>query len=105
MILTLLWLTVSTSFLVSAQQELASQGKSSNASFPLSANEEESSSPFGSTTEEKAPSGNSLSEEYLHDVDHEEYFRLTSLQYDMRYAPGVYIAFHGELLVPPPNVA
>lgn len=70
----------------------------------LNGNEEETSNPFGNNTEEKAPnSGNSFSEEYLHiqHINH-PYFSKTS-QYHKFENADIYIAFHGELLVPPPN--
>ena len=40
----------------------------------LPATEEEAANPFGNTTEEKAPSSSSFSEEYLHDHHKAEYF-------------------------------
>lgn len=105
MILTLLWLTVSTPFVVSFQQEMAKQGLSTNSTSPLSTDDEDSSNPFGNNTEEK-PASNasvSLAEEYLHDSHKAEYlFSVTSTYHKCENA-GTYTAFHGELLVPPPN--
>ncbi len=72
---------------------------------PSTDNEEETANPFGNTTEEKAPSSTSFSEEYLHDHHTTDYFFSTVLQYHKCENAGTYIAFHGELLVPPPNVA
>lgn len=68
--------------------------------------EEEPTNPFGNTTEEKAPGGSSsLSEEYLHDHHHTDRVALLiSVDHSLQNA-GTYIAFHGELLVPPPNQA
>lgn len=105
MILALLWLTVSNPF-VYASQEKAKQCKMANASSPMDASDEESANPLGNSSEEKNPNSNtSFSEEYLHDHHVEEYsFSITS-QYHKCENSDTYIAFHGELLVPPPNVA
>lgn len=103
MILALLWLTISTPFVFSAQQEIAKA--SPIESSPLSGCEEDSTNPFGNNTEEKVPSSTSLSEEYLHDHHAHEHFFTEMLQYYDKGNDGTYIAFHGELLVPPPNAA
>lgn len=107
MMLTLLWLTISTPFVVSFQDEMARQGITANDSSPVSSDEEDTSNPFGNNTEEK-PASNasiSLSEEYLHDSHKAEYlFAVTSTYHKCENAD-TYTAFHGELLVPPPNRA
>jgi hypothetical protein len=107
MILALIWLTVSPPFVFAHQQELGKQNKITCDSFPLDSNEEENSTnPFGNTTEEKNPSSStSFSEEYLHQHHIEEHFFSIASQYHKCENAGTYIAFHGELLVPPPNVA
>ena len=104
MILALLWLTISAPFVLAGQQELAKQDKMAKAATPLAGSEEDTANPFGST-EEKAPSGNSFSEEYLHDHHKSDYSSSLSLQYHKCENAGTYIAFHGELLVPPPNAS
>ena len=104
MILALLWLTVSLPFTYASQQELAKDSiEKKHSAFPSS--EEESCNPF-SGTEEKAPtSGSQVSEEYLHDNHKSEYlFTIVSTFHKLENA-GTYIAFHGELLVPPPNAS
>lgn len=104
MIVALLWLTISAPFVFAGQQKLANQCKTTaHAETPLPCSEEESSNPFGNTTEEKAPSSSSFSEEYLHDNHKSDYFFSISSQYHKIEDSGTYIAFHGELLVPPPN--
>jgi hypothetical protein len=104
MIVALLWLTVSAPFVFAAQQELAKQEKTSNNGSPLSGSEEETTNPLGNTTEEKAPSGsNNFSEEYLHDHHVDDHFFSIDLQYHKCENAGTYVAYHGELLVPPPN--
>jgi hypothetical protein len=106
MILALLWLTISAPFVFASQQQQARQDKMANAGTPINGNEEEAANPFGNTTEEKAPNGsNSLSEEYLHDHPITDHFFSIALQYHTLENAGTYVAFHGELLVPPPNLA
>jgi len=106
MILTLLWLTISTPFVFASQQELAKHKMENNKS-PLCGNEDDASNPLGNNTEEKVPSsGNSLSEEYIHDhhITH-PYLVSEDSQYHKCENADIYIAFHGELLVPPPDAA
>jgi hypothetical protein len=105
MILALLWLTVSTPFVFASQQYLANQGKIADASTPLSETEEEASNPYSSNTEEKNPTSTSFSEEFLHDHPVTPAFHPETLQYHKGENDATYIAFHGELLVPPPNAA
>ena len=106
MIAALLWLTISAPFVYAGQQKLAQQENTTNSPVPLATNEEESSNPFGNTTEEKAPSGsNSFSEEYIHDHHKQDHFFSIILRYYNCENAGTYIAFHGELDVPPPDLA
>lgn len=98
MILALLWLTVSTPFVFNSQKERSSQQLSANAGT-----EEETANPFGNTTEEKTPNSSSFSEEYLHDHHGADHFLLIVSQYHKCENSGTYTAFHGELLVRPPN--
>lgn len=105
MIAALLWLTISAPFVYAGQQEIAKQSKTANTNTAFPGNEEEASNPFGNTTEEKAPSSSSFSEEYLHDHHNTEYFFSISSQSHKSENAGTYIAFHGELHVPPPNPA
>lgn len=104
MIVALSWLTVSMPFVYASQQEWAKITHSANGS-PLSGNEEESSCPMGNATEEKAPSSTNLSEEYLHDHFTTHHFSSELSTYHKSDDDGTYIAFHGEMLVPPPNQA
>ncbi len=106
MTLALLWLTVSAPYVFESQQEAIKYGKITAADCPLSDNEEETANPFGNTTEEKAPGGiNSFSEEFLHDHHKADHFLSLASTYHKGDDAGTYIAFHGELLVPPPNMA
>jgi hypothetical protein len=101
-IVALLWLTVSLPFVNAVQQGYELCSDSDSADNPFAGSEEEA--PRGGT-EEKAPGNNSLSEEYLHDQHKAEYFFSVQAEYHKCENAGTYHAFHGELLVPPPNVA
>ena len=101
MILTLLWLTVSVSFVYSSQQD-SGQDQSSTATLPAD-NEEESANPFGNNTEEKNPGNTSFSEEYLHHTDSGSHFISSGIAFMAGEKASLYVAFHGVLVVPPPN--
>lgn len=107
MILALFWLTISTPFVYASELKLFGSNQMTNTqSSPIDANEEDCANPFGNTTEEKNPnSNNTFSEEYLHELHlHDHFFFTVSQNYSSENAD-TYIAFHGELLVPPPDVA
>ena len=105
MITALLWLTVSLPFVYASQQEVAKQSQASNSNI-LGAEEENSGNSLNNTTEEKKPSGNnSISEEYLHHHRMDDNFISTISRNHQCENSGVYNAFHGEVQVPPPNVA
>ena len=104
MILALLWLTVSTPFVYASQQELAKQSKVASTDFGTT--EEETNNSPSNTTEEKKPSGSSsVSEEYLHNHHSDDHRIAPGSQFHKSENTGVYNAFHGEVHVPPPNVA
>ena len=104
MILTLLWLTISTPLVFASQQELAGKHQMEKTNSPLTNSDEESSNPLGNNTDEKAPNPNNFAEEYLHEHPvTEHHFISETRQYYKCEDDGIYIAYHGELLVPPPN--
>jgi hypothetical protein len=101
MIASLLWLTISTPFVYAAQQQQKAYSQ------PMPADEEipgaEENNPFSNTTEEKAESGSGSLSEYLHHI-HELIHPAGSLhKHNCSHDFSVYVAFHGELLCPPPN--
>ena len=104
--LVLLWLTVSTPFIVATQQELAKQQKTMSVDLPISDNEDDNTDASGNNNvEEKVPGTSSLSEEYLH--EHHvapDFGAILARNYKLENS-GTYIAFHGELHAPPPNAA
>src|SRR5574339_1317471 len=102
MIVALLWLTISAPFVFQQQQEMAKQDSSACADLAIQTTEEEAN-PFSGATEEKAPKTlNTFSEEYLHSHHSSEYFLSIASQFHKCENAGTYVAYHGELLVPPP---
>ena len=105
MILALLWLTVHTPFVGAFKQEMAKQVKMENTQPDL-ALEEDNSNPLGNNTEEKTPSTpTSITEEYIHHAESIHFFLSQSAKFYQYTNADTYTAFHGELLVPPPNAA
>lgn len=102
MVLALLWLTVSAPFIYACQQELMKDCKISQVN-PLVDNEDDTSGAMSNSTEEKSPNTSSFSEEYLHDQHAADYLFTIALQYHKFENAGTYIAYHGEVQVPPPN--
>jgi hypothetical protein len=102
MVLALLWLTISPAF-VPVPPDSTKKGKIENGKPANAANEEESSK--NPTTEEKVPGSNSFSEEYIHAHHETHYFFTLVSTFHKLENSDTYIAFHGELLVPPPNHA
>ena len=107
MMIALAWLTISVPFVLETQKNLAKISKITLDQSPLAGTEEESGNPIGNnSTEEKAPKTlNTFSEEYLHDHHISDHLFSLALQYYKHENAGIYIAYHGEPLVPPPNVA
>lgn len=105
MIFALLWLTVSAPFVVAGQKEIAKYEKLTNHNFTPFSSEDDAANPFGNNTEEKCPNSSSFSEEYLHDHNKSDYAFSIIARYHKCESAGTYIAYHGELLVPPPNQA
>lgn len=106
MMLTLLWLTISTPFVIDSQQELAKQHNTLSTELPMNDGEDETADSGSNNIEEKVPGGgNTFSEEFLHEHHSTHYFFSQVSQYHKLENSDTYIAFHGELLVPPPNAA
>lgn len=102
LMVTLFWLTISTPFVIACQQELAKQQKVLKASNPMSETADDSAN---NNIEEKVPSSTNLTEEFLHHHHTEHSFFVKTSLYHKLENSDTYIAFHGELHVPPPNPA
>lgn len=93
MMLALIWLTASLPYVYEAQQAAKKTvSQTTNSGNPLSG-----------TTEEKTSSVNSLSEEYLHHIEDQVDFTVIKKSHVQPHFEDVYIAFHGELISPPPE--
>ncbi|MCG2613899.1 hypothetical protein LZZ85_06385 [Terrimonas sp. NA20] len=107
MLLMMVWLTVSTPFVFASQSKAAYQqalsAASSQSTDDSTADDEQACTPLGGTEEKTSNGVNSISEEYLH-MD-SELFHLAelSLNHTPQHTISEYVAFHGELLCPPPN--
>jgi hypothetical protein len=102
MILALLWLTISLPLIYDAQQKflklnLKEQQKQNKQSTPDNL--------LANTTEEKPASNSSISEEFLHDYSHQSSNIFCAKKLDFpHYDENLYLAFHGDLIYPPPNL-
>ncbi len=100
MLLALAWLTVSLPFVYDSQQaQKAAMEKQST-----KAGSDDSSNPLTNTTEEKTENGVNTLAEYLHESHHSDHpssLIITSYKY---HSSDLYIAFHPELICPPPDV-
>ena len=104
MMAALLWLTMSVAFIYPAQQQLS--GNLNTTIQICTGAEEDEGNPFGNTNEEKASgNGTSFSEEYLHDHHSADHFVSTGARMHSARNFDTYNAFHGEVHVPPPNIA
>lgn len=101
MMLALAWLTVSTPFAFMQQQKLA-QEKMNYYTDRYAA--EEIPNPYSNTTEEKTETSVNTLSEYLHDVHSFSEYKHDLPQHNRRHLTDVYVAFHGELLSPPPEI-
>lgn len=102
MIAALIWLTVSIPFVYKGQQRLKEIEKAESAKASKSNSEE--NNPFANTTEEKTPSTNSLAEEYLHHTEEQNHNNSIATHTFTHADESLYIAFHGELISPPPDL-
>ncbi|MFT3700751.1 MAG: hypothetical protein QM802_00150 [Agriterribacter sp.] len=100
MILTLLWLTVSTPFILSVQKELS---KPTASACSDNTSMEEDANPFSGLNEEKSSSSTTFSE-YLHEPFHLPTINVPELVHNGSAGVIIYIAHYGELVSPPPEV-
>ncbi len=97
MIFTLLWLTVSTPFILAVQQELNAKSMSHAVNDSM----DDSSNPFSGFNEEKC--SNTTLSEYLHESLAFHGFNAPELEHYGSAGSGKYIAYYGELIPPPPK--
>lgn len=106
MMMTMLWLTVSLPFIVENRIAYNIESKSSASDNLIDTQGEDAGFPQTGASEEKGSEGsNNFNEEYLHHHDGGTQIGLSPGKKAMHdLAQDAYCAFHGELLVPPPNV-
>ncbi len=102
LMLTLFWLTISTPFVVACQQELAKQQKVLTTNKPMNETADDNTN---NNIEENVPNSNNLTEEFLHQHHEDHHFLVKTSMYHKLENSDTYIAYHGELHVPPPNPA
>ena len=95
MVLTLLWLTVSTPFVYEAQKTLRETQKQTKQNY--------NTNPFSNTTEEKNESSVNTLSEYLHDHAPLETDFVTLVRMYKNYPSIIFPEHHPELLSPPPE--
>jgi hypothetical protein len=99
MMLALVWLTISTPFVYSAQQQVKSIGTVQN----ICADADDDTNPFANTTEEKTENGGNTLSEYLHDMHQHLPYVAVAEKYSKCHPSDLYYAFHPELISPPPE--
>lgn len=102
MMLALAWLTISTPFVYNWQLQQQAAVSAFNHSNPTDRNDF-SENPLAGTNEEKTESGAANLSEYLHDTDESNRDSSELTPYNKCNAVATYVAFHGELLSPPPE--
>jgi len=101
---TLLWLTVSTPFIMSMQQKQLNSSKIAKA-LQTDDTQEDAAKSASNNVDEKAPSGFNFAEEFLHE-HHNIHYPSSSIDIAYRQENArCYIAYYGELHAPPPNIA
>jgi hypothetical protein len=106
MMLNMLWLTVSLPFIAESRIVNNFECKSTACDNLLDTQGEDTGYPQTGASEEKgSESSSSYNEEYLHHYDNGLTLTLSFYKKTMHdLAQDAYCAYHGELLVPPPNM-
>ena len=100
MLVALVWLTLSLPFVNASQQQRIKEEKTAKVNSPLAGNDEETN-PLTNTTEEKTPP--STFNEYLHEKEELQHPSAELAAHSRSHSADTYIAYHGELLSPPPE--
>lgn len=99
MLVLLTWLTVCLPFVSQSQKMAKSQTEQSSKE-----SRSDDSNPLNNTNEEKSESGTSLLSEYLHEVSEMEHHFITLTTFFKGHPADIYIAYHPDLVIPPPEV-
>lgn len=98
MLMLLTWLTVCLPFVNQSQKAEKAKTEQSNKE-----SKSDNSNPLGNTNEEKSESGISLPSEYLHEVPQLGHHFITLTTCFKGHPSDIYMAFHPELVIPPPE--
>ena len=102
MMFLLLWLTVSTPYVYSFQQEVKKEMAKQSSSAEKNNNAD--SNPLSGTNEEKTESGTNTLSEYLHDLEAIEHHFILLTSFFKCHPSDLYLAYHPEMIIPPPEV-
>ena len=99
MLVLLAWLTVCLPFVNESQKAVKAQTEKSSKEV-----KDNGSNPLTNTNEEKSENGTSLLSEYLHEAPVMERHFITIASIFNGHPSAIYIAFHPEMIIPPPEV-
>lgn len=106
MLVTLAWLTISTPFVYDFQQKFK-QFELANINPDGIVNVDDDKDGINTMmpnpTEEKTETNSNNFSEYLHHHDYMDDYNTAGIKYHISLSSELYIAFHGELLSPPPD--
>ncbi|MFT3949094.1 MAG: hypothetical protein QM763_19170 [Agriterribacter sp.] len=100
--ITLLWLTISTPFIIDAQKRLKAADVAMT-SPDIDPSIEESANPFSGLNEEKSGGNANTLSEYLHEHFNMPVLSQPELVHESHFGYLIYIDHYGELLSPPPE--
>jgi hypothetical protein len=103
MILALLWLTICLPIVNDAREKIAKQFATAIPLNDIPVENTEDSNPLSNSVEEKSSGNSSILEEYLHHALESLAPGDPLLSHIDLHSYDTYIAFHGELLSPPPE--
>lgn len=98
MLVLLTWLTVCLPFVNESQQVAKAQTEQGSKET-----KSDNNNPLNNTNEERSESGTSLLSEYLHEAPVMECHFITLSSSLKGHPAAVYIAFHPDLVIPPPE--
>jgi len=99
LMIALAWLTVCLPYVSETEQGAGVQIES-----PIDGGAEDCENPLSNTNEEKTPSGTSLLSEYLQDTQVMENSFITLTSFYKCHPSDLYLAYHPDLIIPPPEV-
>lgn len=105
MLVTLAWLTISTPFVYNFQQQLKQMELANiKPGNILNVDDQEGiNTMMPNPTEEKTETNSNNFSEYLHHHDYVDDYNTAGIKYHISLSSELYLAFHGELLSPPPD--